>query len=312
MILISIKNFFKSIGFYFVPLGVIAFFAILSLANIIPSSIDIIKSTFQQISAKIAGSEFNWDHISGVLSNKIMTLSQEDPTQLINMFTNSDLLINLLKETTEEAFGISSLSSDIIELLQGCVNQLMTYVIILFVMIVLGFFVGFVLLNVLVRQFLSNTNFFKALLMALVDGIVGVIFLLIALKINTDNAGLLILFVFGILIVNLVLSLLESYLFFGIKKVKFKKVFNIKNILTLLLGDAIDLVLCLGVVGLCFLSKSLFVAIFIAVPFVLLTIAVLGVNAATYTSTLAKEGKILKRAEIKALKEAQKEEAKQA
>ena len=148
--------------------------------------------------------------------------------------------------------------------------------------------------------------------MALVDGIVGVIFLLIALKINTDNAGLLILFVFGILIVNLVLSLLESYLFFGIKKVKFKKVFNIKNILTLLLGDAIDLVLCLGVVGLCFLSKSLFVAIFIAVPFVLLTIAVLGVNAATYTSTLAKEGKILKRAEIKALKEAQKEEAKQA
>lgn len=306
MISTCIKNYFKSLGFYFVPLGILAFFTVLTLASIIPSSIALVKATFQQIASTVSGVTFNWEEISGVIMNKVMELSKEDPAALMGILTNPDQLVALLKEVTIDAFGIQSVTDEIVALLQDCVSQLMGYVVLLFAMMIVGFFFGFVVLNLLIRTFLSQTNIFKAFVMSLIDGVIAVLCLLLVNKVLNAQTWVVILVIFALLIVSLILSLLESYLFFGIKKVPFKKVFNIKNTITLLIGDIIILGLGIGSVALCFLAKDLFIALFIAVPFVLLTVSVLQVNAATYTSTLAKEGRILKRAERKALKEAEK------
>ena len=306
MIPTCIKNYFKSLGFYFVPLGILAFFTVLTLASIIPASIAVVKGTFEQIANTVSGVTFDWNEISGVIMNKIMELSKEDPSALIAMLTNQDQLVALLKEVTIDAFGLQSVTDEIVALLQDCVSQLMGYVILLFAMMIVGFFFGFVVLNLLIRTFLSHTNIVKAFVMSLIDGVVAVLCLLFVNKVLNAQTWVVILVIFALLIASLILSLLESYLFFGIKKVPFKKVFNIKNIITLLVGDIFILGLGIGSVALCFLAKDLFIALFIAVPFVLLTVSVLQVNAATYTSTLAKEGRILKRAERKALKEAEK------
>ena len=306
MIPTCIKNFFKSLGFYFVPIGILSFFIILTLANIIPSSINVVKDTFQQIAVKVSSTSFDWDHIQGVLMNKVMELSQQDPSALVALLTNTDSLVGLLKEVTQEAFGLETLTNEIVQLLQDCVIQLMGYIALLIAMMVVGFFVGLVVLNLLIRSFLTHTNIFKALLMSIVEGLIGVGVLLIVNKIQTTQIWAIILIVVAIFIGSLALSLLESYVFYGIKKVPFKKVFNIKNIITLLVGDIIVLALGIGSIALCFLAKDLFIALFIAVPFVLLTVAVIRINAASYTSILAKEGKILKLAERKALKEAEK------
>lgn len=312
MIPTCIKNFFKSLGFYFVPLGILSFFTILTLAYIIPSSINVVKDTFQQIAVKVSSTSFDWDRIQGVLMNKVMELSQQDPTALIALLTTPDSLVALLREVAQEAFGLESLTNEIVQLLQDCVTQLMGYIILLIAMMVVGFFLGLVVLNLLVRSFLTHTNVFKALLMSIIEGIVGVLVLLVVNKIQNVQGWVLILISVAILLGSLAFSLLESYVFYGIKKVPFKKVFNIKNIITLLVGDIIIIALGIASVALCFLAKDLFIAIFIAIPFILLTTAVLRINAASYTSILAKEGKILKRAERKALKEAEKAKAKEA
>ena len=312
MIPTCIKNYFKSLGFYFVPLGVLAFFTVLTLASILPNAIALVKATFQQIASTVSGVTFNWEEISGVIMNKVMELSKEDPAALMGILTNQDQLMALLKEVTIDAFGLQSVTDEIVALLQGCVNELMGYVVLLIAMIVVGFFFGFVVLNLLVRTFLSHTNILKAFAMSLIDGVIAVLCLLLVSKVINAQTWVVILVIFALLIGSLILSLLESYLFFGIKKVPFKKVFNIKNIITLLVGDIIILGLGIGSVALCFLAKDLFIALFIAVPFALLTVSVLQVNAATYTSTLAKEGRILKRAERKALEEAEKAKAKEA
>lgn len=306
MIPICIKNFFKSLGFYFVPLGILSFFIVLTLAYSIPASINIVKSTFEEIANKVSAASFNWDHIQGVLMNKIFELSSKDPEALIALFTNQDSLVALLQEVAEEAFGISSISGEILDLLKACVTQLMEYVVLLIAMMLVGFFVGVVVLNLLIRSFLTHTNVFKALLMSVVEGIISVLLALLINNVNSVQDWVIILIFVAVLFGSLIFSLLESYLFYGIKKVPFKKVFNIKNIITLLVGDIIILILGISAVGLCFLANSLFVSLFIALPFVLLTTSVLGINASSYTSTLAKEGRILKRAERKALKEQEK------
>lgn len=298
MILVSIKNFFKSIGFYFVPLGVLTFVTVLTFVGLLPQGIGVVKGTFEQIAKEVSSVTFDWNEVSGVIMGKISAYSN-DPAALLALFSNSDNLVNLLKEVVQECFGLEAVTANVVTLLQNCVAELSGLIVMLFIMMVLGFFLGFVLLVVLVRQFLSGTNFVKALLMALIDGVIAVAFLFLVLNVKTTNDALFILLIAGILLVSLIISILESYLFFGIKKVKFSKVFNFNNIIALLIGEAIDIALGIGLVALCFLSKNQFVSIFVSVPFILLTVSVLGVNASTYTSNLAKEYTIVKKASKK-------------
>ena len=106
MVKISIKNFFKSLGFYFIPLGVMAFFIIIYLAFMIPGIVTDVKDTFQAIATKLGTVEFNWEKIQGVIMSKVFEYSA-DPSALISLAGNPELIINLLKDTVVEAFGRS-------------------------------------------------------------------------------------------------------------------------------------------------------------------------------------------------------------
>lgn len=75
MIKASIKNFFKSLGFYFIPLGVMAFCLMICLSIAIPHMIGVVKGAYQSISTSIGQTTFDWTAIQSALIAKFMEYS---------------------------------------------------------------------------------------------------------------------------------------------------------------------------------------------------------------------------------------------
>lgn len=294
MVKTSIKNFFKSLGFYFIPLGVMAFFIIIYLAFMVPSIVGDVRTTFQAIAEKLGTVEFNWEQVQGVVMSKIFEYAA-DPGALMGLASNPDLIINLLKDTVMEAFGVQEVTNEIIALIQNCVASISMRLVMLLIVMILSFIAGFVVLEVLLRRYLTEINMIKSILVSILNAILvaGVLVLLTYLYSNNEVAMWIVIVVAAIFAIFG--TLLEAYLFYGVRKVKFTKVINIKNIFTLILGTAISGGLFVGLICLCLLIPSRFVGIFIMIPFVELGLCVLELNACAYVSSMAKENKIDKR-----------------
>ena len=294
MIKTSIKNFFKSLGFYFIPLGVMAFCLMICLSITIPHMIGVVKGAYQSISTSIGQTTFDWNAIQSALIAKFMEYAS-DIGKAMALISSPEGIVNLLKEIAMETFGLESLTNEIIATLQNAVMEVMTDVIAIFASLVIGLFLGFIFLKIIIRRYLANTNMIKAFIISIVDALVftGIMILLSYLKVNNEvwMWVTIVLVVLGVLLI----SQFEAYLFYGVGKVKFLKVVNIKNTITLLIGDLIDIIFGVGVSVVIYLTMNPITAILVIIPFAMLIVCILGINAETYTSQLVFENKIDKR-----------------
>ena len=294
MVKTSIKNFFKSLGFYFIPLGVMAFFIIIYLAFMIPAIVGDVRTTFEAIAEKLGTVQFNWEQVQGVVMSKVFEYAA-DPGALLGLASNPELIINLLKDTVMEAFGVQEVTNEIIALIQDCVAGISMRLVMLLIVMILSFIAGFVVLEVLLRRYLTEINMIKSILVSILNAILiaGVLVLLLYLAFNNEVAMWIVIVVAALFAIFG--TLLEAYLFYGVRKVKFTQVINIKNVFTLILGSAISGGLFVGLICLCLLIPNGFARVFVMIPFIELCLCVLELNACAYVSTLAKEGKIDKR-----------------
>ena len=294
MIKASIKNFFKSLGFYFIPLGVMAFCLMICLSITIPHTIGVVKGAYQSISTSIGQTSFDWNAIQSALIAKFMEYAS-DMGKAMALISSPEGIVNLLKEIAMETFGLESLTNEIVATLQNAVMEVMTDVIAIFASLVIGLFLGFIFLKIIIRRYLANTNMFKAFIISIVDALVftGIMILLSYLKVSNEvwMWVTIVLVVLGVLLI----SQFEAYLFYGVGKVKFLKVVNIKNTITLLIGDLIDIIFGVGVSVVIYLTMNPITAILVIIPFAMLIVCILGINAETYTSQLVFENKIDKR-----------------
>ena len=151
MIGTSVKNFFKSIGFYFIPLGVMSFFTIIYIAWMVPTMIGVVQNSFQAIADKIGSTSFNWDEVLPSLMAKAMEYA--DPAAALGLITNPNSIIDLLKETAMETFGLETITNEIMEIITGAVSQLTVMLVGVLAVIIISFVIGFVALEVLMRKY---------------------------------------------------------------------------------------------------------------------------------------------------------------
>ena len=294
MIKASIKNFFKSLGFYFIPLGVMAFCLMICLSIAIPHMIGVVKGAYQSISTSIGQTTFDWTAIQSALIAKFMEYSS-DISKAMALISSPEGIVNLLKEIAMETFGLESLTNEIVATLQNAVSQVMSDLVAILASLIIGLFLGFIFLKIIIRRYLANTNMVKAFLISIVDALIftGVIILLSYLKVSSEAWMwvTIVLVVLGVLLI----SQFEAYLFYGVGRVKFLKVVNIKNTITLLIGDLIDIIFGIIVAVVIYLTMNPLTATLVIIPFVMLIVCILGINAETYTSQLVFENKIDKR-----------------
>lgn len=295
-----LKNLLINLKYYFVPLGISAFFIIIAISVGLPVVTDNIKATFVGIASELGHVDFNW---SKAWEGIVIELAKLDSSGGMNGFldqvSSSEWIVNTLKKVAFDLFGDSVNTQHIVDMITNCAQSIIGTISLIFAMAIVGFVVSFFVLMVSVRKTITKTGWWKAILYSILDTALFFVFVLIYLKIKPSQVWLKILiniiYVLGIVL----FSFVESYFFHGFKKIRFKEAINIRSILFWFIGSIITLAVGVGLTALLAVLIPWYGGIILAIPLIEIVLLVIHLNAEGYIKHLAinkkKESKLEKK-----------------
>ena len=276
MIIRGLRNFGKSIKYYFTPLGMLAIFFVIGLSIAITGITGAVSSLFKELGATIGQSKINWSEAGGSLWNSITSLNWD-----VSKLLNSEWVSQALKD----ALGASGLAETIATAssqITFCAGKIIAMIVIFFVMILLGFVFGYALLYFQVRSGIIKDKWWKLLLYGLADAVIAaIVFLLMVLLVKLWFPFVFIAPILG-LALSETISILGAYLIHAYKKVKIKEVFNAKIVALCTLSDCIIFISGVASIILMIVIFNPFVGFVIGLPLLEIALIVSRLSAESY------------------------------
>lgn len=287
-----LKNYLKGLGYYFTPLGVITLCLLIAISIAVPHMIQVVKDAFDAVSKELGGVTYDWDAAKEFVMGQIFA---NDWSQA-GTFLSPEWFKNVLQEAMKVTFHTEELIPAIQNIILNAIMEIQMDLIMIAVSFFIGFILGFIILRVQMRKRITEAGFIRVFLVSLFDAfIVGGLALLIYFIQEKSQAGGIVMIIIGTVIV-LLGSIIEAYLFYGIKRAKLKQVFSPKSFLFLLIGDILVIGITIGVGFLCHLANMvIFITIFF--PFVEIALCVLTINAEGMVMDFVRENKLEKKIE---------------
>lgn len=310
MILRGLKNFAKSIKYYFTPLGMITIFVTIGLFVAINGIAGAISTLFNDLAKTVGESSIDWGAVGNSLWGSITSLNW-DLTKLMSFDWIAETLKGGLAAT-----GLQSTIDAAANQITHCVGTIIGCLMGFLIMFILGIVVGYVLLYFQVRSGIMKTVWWKTILYGLLDIVIQIA--LIAAFIGLVVLWKPLMFILPLVwfIIIEMISIIQAYLLHGIKKIKFLEVFNPKVVGLCALSDAIITVSGLATVALIILIANPIVGLVIGLPLLEMVIIVSRFSAESYVvdkldGTYDKEeAKRLERKQARKEKRAQKKTTK--
>ncbi len=289
MIRNAIRNFFKNLKYYFTPLGVMFFFFAIACAIIFFHMDAAFTAFFGKIGDVIERAGINAE----TFQNEFVQEMDKLPPNLydaVKYILSTDWLENTLNQMfarfTGDAEGyvesVSIATSDLI-------GQTLASVWILFAFLVSGVVVGYWVTKSLIRREIARRSIWKSILATVIEGVLlaGVASFSTFLFSLWKPGAFITVGVFALLFGFV--SLLESYLIHGLKKMRIREVVSVKNLLAMYAGYAIVLVIMSVVYGgIVFLTGKV-IGTLIMLPLIEIAMIVNGLNVESYIILLAEE-----------------------
>lgn len=285
-----LKDYFKCLKFYFVPLGILSIFTVIGLYFGITGMVNAVKSTFTQIAAIANSAKLDWNAIWNCLLSEVSKIDfNSGLNSVVAQVTSQSWLTNLLLSVAKTVFGDESIVENVTAIVQTAVGTIMSMFIVILVMIVIGFIVGIFVVKLLVRKQLTDVKMWKVIVFSLADAVFwGLICLLFNFLSGLAQWVAIVLAIVGFLSL-MFLCLLEGYLFYGIKKIKLKKVLAVKNVFKLYLIQLIIVAFAATCTIILVLLFKVFVGIYLAIPIIEISLAAIGSCAEGYVASLVKK-----------------------
>lgn len=281
-----LKNLLVNLKYYFVPLGICMFFIVIASSAGIPLILDSIKSTFAKIGEEIGGAEFNWSDALSKLIEKVSSIDGSGADSYLAVLTQKEWVVNTLTDVARALFGDSIDTSAVITSINNCATVVSGTFVTIVLLAVIGFAVAFFVIMIAVRKSSTKTGWIKAILFSIVDTALFVLFAWIYLKFNPSQVWVKVLVNIGYGLGMLFISYVEAYFFYAFKKLPFKEVFNVKNIIFLQIGNIITLVLGMLITIIPILFVPWYGGFILAVPFVEIVFLVVHMNYEVYIKKL--------------------------
>lgn len=283
MIKQSIVNFFKNLKYFFTPLGTLflgLIFGVFFLYSGFKVQVNQATTEIQMITQE---TNISINDLKDCVIESFADVSWEDPIEAIKLITSSEWLNGTLKENISNTIDNYQLyASDIENAVVNAVSGYIKYIVIFVICAMVGFISGFFLTKFLIRRNIAKRNFWKFVLVTMLDSIltIGVATLSMWLTllwkpsiIFTSLAGIII---YGFI------SLFEAYIIHGYKKIPLKQVVNIKNSFLLFISNILIYIISFTISSFVIAITNAFVGIFIALPLVIVGIIVISLNAEAY------------------------------
>jgi hypothetical protein len=302
MILAGLKKYLKCHKFYFVPLGILSIFVVIGLTMSISGITGELKNFFTQVGEMAKSTKLDWNLVWQTLISETSKIDYSQPfNQIVQTVTSSTWLNGLLNAVVQALFG-GEIAEQAASLIGTTIQNLINWVVAFFFITIIGLVIGFFVVKILVRKELTEVKTGKLILYALLDSLFWGVFLTLITFINPLSKVVSIILMIIYVISLMFICLLEGYLFYGIKKVKFKEVMKIKNVLKLYLIALIIIAICASIVAILFLIFHPVIALYVSFPFVEIAIAAISLNAESYVVEFVNQNKEKPIKELKAKK----------
>lgn len=282
MIKQGIKNYLVNLKYIFTPLGVLSLISILCLSGILPYLISNTNQMFNSVEDILQSTRTDIDvSFQSNVYDSILALDWSNPKEAITNLLNKEWYIDILtKLVNRSQSGINLEQFD--EIFSNYTQQLTGVVIVSIVMTFLGFFLGFVFTKFLVRKDIARRGFKKFILYLIIDSLISAslvstcafLFAYWNPSIYFTSIASLVLYGF--------ISLVESYIIHGFKKISFKEVVNWKNLGYLLTSNFIVLAMSIVFVLIITLITNNVVGTVVGLIFFEIALIIVDLNAEAY------------------------------
>lgn len=290
----ALKNFFVNLKYVFTPLGVMFLGALSGIAVLISSVTTAVSELSSGVTALLNSTELDGSALLNEIVATFLALDWTNLGEVANTITNPDWLASAFGS------GVRALIVDYdahVAEITACVNTAVTDVIggvvCFFALSIVGFAVGYLITALFIRRETVSSSLPKYILSVLLGTALATLalFAFLALsKVEALGAG----WAFVIVaVVGAVVTLAEAYLLHGLRKVKFTRAFNPKNLVGLLLSELLILLATVALTAIVALAFGAVCGIFVGLALLTVAAIVVGVNAESYVSRLEQPTEIL-------------------
>ena len=292
MIKKGLLDFLKCLKFFFVPLGILSIFTLMGLVSCVSGISTSIKEFMNGAKEILGNIEFNWSAIKISFVNRVTEVYYTEGLQQgIKTIASKEWLNNTLGDVLKVAFGDTFSMDQVSELIATTITKIVISIVSLFIMFVLGIVVGIFVLKILIRKQMTHVKIGKLILFSILDAFFWLLVILLVVYLSSINRVLNVI-VLVIFIVSFgFICLSEGYLFYGIKKIKYRQVMNPINVLKLYAIEILILAITAVIALLCVLIFNKVVGIYIALPFVEIGILSISSTAESYVVHLVEKEK---------------------
>ena len=287
------KGFFdslKCLKYYFVPLGILSIFVVLGLSISVSGIVGALKTFFEQVKEIMSAAKIDWEGIWGALIGEFSKLGFfEDFSAALSKLMSQEWITNTLMTVAKAVFGDSVSFEQIGEVLSQALGSIVAFIVIFFAMVVIGIVVGIFVVKLLLRKELTRVKIGKLILYTLLDALFWLAFIIVTNLLSSIASWVSIVILIITILSFTFICLIEGYLFYAIKKVPFKKVVHIKNVLKLYVIELMVFAITAVISVLAILIFKIFVGLYIALPFIEIGIIAIGLQAENYVVNMVDE-----------------------
>ena len=294
MILRGLRNFGKSMKFYFTPLGVSALFFLIGLSILITGTSNAIKDLFNTVGQIVGDSKgnYNWGEVFHTIWNCVKALNWQSGhiVESLKTMISTGWIKETLWTSLTNVFGeLKNVANQVMDAISVCVGRIVAALVIFLVLNVIGWITGYIVLALLVRSDLTHTNIFIVMLASLFDVAVVITTMILGSLLSALWSPLGIIFYLVSAVGFGMLAITEGFVLHGRGKVTLKEMLNFKSVALLILSNVIIVVTGIVTFLLCFLTGHLIIALALGVPLIELASVVTSYTGETYVLDYMKE-----------------------
>lgn len=284
----SIKNYFQSLKHFFTPLGTMFLGMMIGISILVPGIISAASELAGGIEELADHVNLDFNLLGENLWNTVLSLDWNDPLGAFKTMLSWEWINDALSNALAAILGtdLETFATRIGELVGMFTASVVAYIIVFFLFWILGFIAGFILIRFLIRRSIARRSVWKFVLSTVIGSVLSALLVALCLWIYTLWQSSIYISAIIILLLVGLFAFLQAYLLYGIKKVRFTEVVNLKNIGFYLLSNVI-----IFAVSICFtliaLAVNSLMGLFVGLSLIEIAIIVINLNAESYVQELA-------------------------
>ncbi len=288
MIKQGIKNYFKSLKYFFTPLGTMFLGMMLGFSILLPGIVNAASDMITAVKQLADNIDLDVNSMFNQLWDSVKALGWESPLEAIKTMFTSQWLNEELTKILASILGtdFDTFKNQLVDIVKDFGAQVTVNIAIFIFFWILGFATGFSLVKFLIRRDIARRSLFKLVLANVLNSLLSSALVVLSLWLFTLWEYSIIISLILLLILVGIFALLEAYLIHGFKKIKLKDTVNAKNAGLYMLSNLIIFVIsiCLTLIAVA-INKIL--GLFVGLSLVVIAFIVIELNAEAFVKSKA-------------------------